>query len=92
MPALFDILSAIRDGDRIFLDASQASLSIALNEESMDIMAIIRPHGLYEFTWTSFGLLNMVARYNRDLRDLEEQAGEGSRFYVYDTLAISKTF
>ena len=58
----------------------------------MEVTAFISPYGLYEFTRTSFGLLNAGARYNRVARDAEEQAGQGCRFYVDDTFAASKNF
>ena len=47
-----DILSAVREGDRIFptLNTSQAYLRFPLNEESMEVTAFVTPFGLFEFT------------------------------------------
>ena len=65
-PTVEEILAEVRDGDRVFstLDASQAYLSVPLDEESMEITAFVTPFGLFEFTRTSFGLLNAGVRYN----------------------------
>ena len=62
-----EILAGVRNGDWIFstLDASQAYLSVPLDEESMEITAFVTPFGLFEFTCMSFGLLNAGASYNR---------------------------
>ena len=57
----------------------------------MEITTFIMSNGLFKFTQTSFGLLNSGAHCNRVARDVEEQAGEGCKFYVDDTLASSQT-
>ena len=88
-PTVEDIMKNLRDKEKVFstLDASQAYLSVPLAKDSREYTAFCTLLGLFDNTCMVFRLWNAGTRYNRAAKDTEEDAGEGCKNYVDNTLA-----